>query len=55
MNNHDVISDSAFTALLAQQKRKEKLEHIGICILAVALFAVACSPVFFQAYFSLFF
>ena len=54
MNRHDIISDNEFKALLAQHKRQEKFELIAIAVMAVALFAAACSPVIFQSYFNLF-
>ena len=51
---HDIISDTRYEKLVAKQKLKEKIEHIAIAVLAVGLFAVACTPVFFQSYFNLF-
>ena len=51
---HDIISDSEFKALLDQHKRQEKFELMAIAVMVVCLFAVACTPVFFQSYFNLF-
>ena len=51
---HDIISDTRYEKLVAKQKLQEKLEHIAIAVLAVSLFAAACSPAIFQSYFNLF-
>ena len=51
---HDIISDTRYEKLVAKQKLQEKLELMAIAVMAVALFAAACSPVIFQPYFNLF-
>ena len=54
MNNHDIISDTKWQKLMARHKRQDNIEHAALCVLAVALFAAFCSPVFLQYVFGIF-
>lgn len=47
MNNHDVINHEKWLKLIASNKRKEKIEHVALCILAIVLIAVIYPTIFF--------